>query len=117
MNGAKAMVGALLINAKIPPRIHVKDSEFSKAGNELSCIANKNDNFTSPAPIPPLVIKLITRYDKRFKQPSIQLLKNGIDRIKITTKSIFLIKWKRISNHDTQIIMTNRTNSNTTASC
>lgn len=86
------MAGDLLINAKTPPRIHVKEREFSKEGNEPSCKANKNDNFISPAPIPPLAITLITRYKKRFEQPSNQLLKLGTSKIQIISKSIFLIK-------------------------
>ena len=86
------MAGDLLINAKRPPRIHVKESEFSKEGNEPSCKANKNDNFISPEPIPPLAIRLMTKYKKRFKQPKNQLLKFGISKIQIITKSMFLIK-------------------------
>ena len=86
------MAGDLLINANRPPRIHVKEREFSKEGNEPSCKANKNDNFISPAPIPPLAITLITRYKKRFKQPKNQLLKLGTSKIQIISKSIFLIK-------------------------
>lgn len=86
------MAGDLLINAKTPPRIHVKEREFSKEGNEPSCKANKNDNFISPAPIPPLAITLITKYKKRFEKPSNQLLKLGTSKIQIISKSIFLIK-------------------------
>ena len=86
------MAGDLLINAKTPPRIHVKEREFSKEGNEPSCKANKNDNFISPAPIPPLAITLITKYKTRFKQPKNQLLKFGTSKIEIISKSIFLIK-------------------------
>ena len=86
------MAGDLLINAKTPPRIHVKESEFSKEGNEPSCKANKNDNFISPEPIPPLAIRLMTKYKKRFKQPKNQLLKLGTSKIQIKSKSIFLIK-------------------------
>ena len=86
------MVGDLLINAKRPPTIHVKEREFSKEGNEPSCKANKNDNFISPEPIPPLAITLITRYKIRFEQPSNQLLKLGTSKIQIISKSIFLIK-------------------------
>ena len=86
------MVGDLLINAKRPPTIHVKEREFSKEGNEPSCKANKNDNFISPAPIPPLAITLTTKYKKRFKQPKNQLLKFGTSKIQIISKSIFLIK-------------------------
>ena len=86
------MAGDLLINAKRPPRIHVKEREFSKEGNEFSCKANKNDNFISPEPIPPLAITLITKYKKRFEKPSNQLLKLGTSKIQIISKSIFLIK-------------------------
>ena len=86
------MAGDLLTNAKRPPRIHVKGREFSKEGNEPSCKANKNDNFISPAPIPPLAITLITKYKKRFEKPSNQLLKLGTSKIQIISKSIFLIK-------------------------
>ena len=86
------MAGDLLINAKTPPRIHVKEREFSKEGNDPSCKANKNDNFISPAPIPPLAITLITKYKKRFEKPSNQLLKLGTSKIQIISKSIFLIK-------------------------
>ena len=86
------MAGDLLTNAKRPPRIHVKEREFSKEGNEPSCKANKNDNFISPAPIPPLAITLITKYKKRFEKPSNQLLKLGTSKIQIISKSIFLIK-------------------------
>ena len=86
------MVGDLLINAKRPPTIHVKEREFSKEGNEPSCKAIKNDNFISPAPIPPLAITLTTKYKKRFKQPKNQLLKFGTSKIQIISKSIFLIK-------------------------
>jgi len=52
------MAGDLLINAKRPPRIHVKEREFSKEG----------------------------------KQPKNQLLKFGMSKIQIITKSMFLIK-------------------------
>ena len=86
------MAGDPLINAKTPPRIHVKEREFSKEGNDPSCKANKNDNFISPAPIPPLAITLITKYKKRFEKPSNQLLKLGTSKIQIISKSIFLIK-------------------------
>ena len=86
------MAGDLLINAKTPPRNHVKESEFSKEGNEPSCKANKNDNFISPEPIPPLAITLMTKYKKRFKQPKNQLLKFGMSKKQIITKSMFLIK-------------------------
>ena len=86
------MAGDLLTNAKRPPRIHVKEREFSKEGNEPSCKANKNDNFISPAPIPPLAITLTTKYKKRFKQPNIHLSKFGISKTQIITKSRFLIK-------------------------
>ena len=86
------MAGDLLINAKRPPRIHVEEREFSKEGNEFSCKANKKDNFISPAPIPPLAIRLMTKYKKRFKQPKNQLLKFGMSKIQIITKSMFLIK-------------------------
>ena len=86
------MAGDLLTNAKRPPRIHVKEREFSKEGNEPSCKANKIDNFISPEPIPPLAITLITKYKKRFKPPKNQLLKLGTSKIQIISKSIFLIK-------------------------
>ena len=86
------MAGDLLINAKRPPTIHVKERELSKEGNEPSCKANKNDNFISPEPIPPLAIRLMTKYKKRFKQPKNQLLKFGTSKIQIISKSIFLIK-------------------------
>ena len=86
------MAGDLLINAKRPPRIHVKEREFSKEGNEPSCRANKNDNFISPEPIPPLAITLMIKYKKRFKQPKNHSSKFGMSKIQIITKSIFLIK-------------------------
>ena len=86
------MAGDLLINAKRPPRIHVEEREFSKDGNEFSCKANKKDNFISPAPIPPLAIRLMTKYKKRFKQPKNHLSKFGMSKIQIITKSRFLIK-------------------------
>ena len=86
------MAGDLLINAKRPPRIHVEEREFSKEGNEPSCKANKKDNFISPAPIPPLAIRLMTKYKKRFKQPKNHLSKFGMSKIQIITKSRFLIK-------------------------
>ena len=86
------MAGDLFINAKTPPRIHVKEREFSKEGNEPSCKANKKDNFISPAPIPPLAIRLMTKYRKRFKQPKNHLSKFGMSKIQIITKSRFLIK-------------------------
>ena len=86
------MAGDLLTNAKRPPRIHVKEREFSKEGNEPSCKANKKDNFISPAPIPPLAVRLITKYKKRFKQPKNHLSKFGMSKIQIITKSMFLIK-------------------------
>ena len=86
------MAGDLLTNAKSPPRIHVKEREFSKEGNEPSCRANKNDNFISPEPIPPLAIKLMIKYKKRFKQPKNHLSKFGMSKIQIITKSRFLIK-------------------------
>ncbi len=86
------MAADLLTNAKRPPRIHVKEREFSKEGNEPSCKANKNDNFISPAPILPLAIRLMTKYKKRFKQPKNQLWKSGMSKIQITTKSMFLTK-------------------------
>jgi len=86
------MAGDLLTNAKSPPRIHVKEREFSKEGNEPSCKANKNDNFISPEPIPPLAITLMIKYKRRFKQPINQLLKFGMSKIQTITKSMFLIK-------------------------
>ena len=86
------MAGDLLINAKRPPRIHVEEREFSKDGNEFSCKANKNDNFISPEPIPPLAIRLMTKYKKRFKQPKNKLLKFCMSKIQIIAKSMFLIK-------------------------
>ena len=86
------MAADLLTNAKRPPRIHVKEREFSKEGNEPSCKANKKDNFISPAPIPPLAIRLMTKYKKRFKQPKNHLSKFGMSKIQIIAKSRFLIK-------------------------
>ncbi len=55
------MVGALLTNAKIPLRIHVKDSEFSKAANDPICRANKKESLISPLPIAPLDTMFIKR--------------------------------------------------------
>jgi len=86
------MAGDLLINAKRPPRIHVKESEFTKVVTEPNCKANRNDNFISPAPIAPLATLLINRYIKRFKQLNNQLFKFGSNKMNIKTKSIFLIK-------------------------
>jgi len=86
------MAADLLTNAKRPPRIHVKEREFSKEGNEPSCKANKKDNFISPAPITLLAIRLMTKYKKRFKQPKNHLSKFGMSKIQIITKSMFLIK-------------------------